>query len=370
MKNWNSTARARAVGLAALLASTTALAACGAGKAQNPADDGAAGEQGGGTQAASSACPVGEPDEGIDTTVRIDYQNIPNGALLVKQEGLLEACMPNADISWFNFESGGAAIQGFGSDSVDIGLAGSSPSVKAMSAPLNIDVQTVYIFDVIGDAESLVVKDPSITDLAGLKGKKVAVPFSSTAHFSLLKVLQDEGLTGEVELVNLSPEAIVAAFDRGEVDAAWTWAPTLTQLLDDGATRIMSNADAARLGFATFDLAIAKREFIEANPDFMVMWTKIQDYASTQISEHPEEAAVPVAAELGLQPEDVLKQFPGYEYPDAETQLADYYGGDEMASILEETAQFLAEQGEIDKVAAHQVYVDGVYPTALEEVGQ
>lgn len=368
MSTRTSTRPARALTLATLLACVTALSACGAGKAEAPAGGGD--DTAGGTAAAGSDCPVGEPDESIDTTVRIDYQSIPNGDLLVKQEGLLEACMPNADITWINFESGGAAIQGFGSDSVDIGLAGSSPSVKAMSAPLDIDVQTVYIFDVIGDAESLVVKDPSITDLAGLKGKKVAVPFSSTAHFSLLKVLGDEGLTGQVELVNLSPDAIVAAFDRGEVDAAWTWAPTLTELLDDGATRIMSNADAAELGFATFDLAIATRDFIEANPEFMVMWTRVQDYASTQIQQNPEEAAVPIAAELGLQPEQVLEQFPGYEYPDAKTQLADYYGGDEMAKILQETATFLAEQGEIDEVADPQHYADGVYSTALEEVGQ
>ncbi len=365
MSTRTSTRRGRALTLAAALTATTALSACGAGKAGAPQGDDA-----GASGQAAAECPVGEPDESIETTVRIDYQPIPTGQLLVKQEGLLEACMPNADISWFSFESGGAAIQGFGSDSVDIGLAGSSPTVKAMSAPLDIDVQTVYIYDIIGDAESLVVKDPAITDLAGLAGKKVGVPFSSTAHFSLLKILQDEGLTGQVELVNLSPDAIVAAMDRDEIDAAWTWAPTLTQLLDDGATRIMSNADAAELGFATFDLAIAQRDFIEANPEFMVMWTRIQDYASTRITENPEEAAVPIAAELGLQPEDVLKQFPGYEYPDAATQLADYYGGEEMAGVLEETARFLAEQGEIDEVADPEHYADGVFRDALEEVGQ
>ena len=108
MTTRTSTRRTRTLTLAALLASVTALSACGAGKAEAPAGD--AGDGDGGSTAAASDCPVGEPDESIETSVRIDYQSIPNGDLLVKQEGLLEACMPNADISWINFESGGAAI--------------------------------------------------------------------------------------------------------------------------------------------------------------------------------------------------------------------------------------------------------------------
>lgn len=350
--------------LTALVAATT-LSACGAGQVQSPE-----GSAEGGSDAGAGSCPVGEPDETIEAAVRIAYQDIPNGDLLVKQEGLLEACMPNAAIEWNKFDSGGSVVQAFGSASADIGLVGSSPAVKAMSEPLSLDVQAIYIFDVIGDAESLVVKDAGITDVEGLRGKKVAVPFSSTAHFSLLKILQDEGLEAEVELINLSPDAMVAAFDRDEIDAAWVWAPTLPELVSSGGTPILSNADAAERGFATFDMAIGSTPFIEDNPEFMAMWTRVQDYASTQINDNPQEAAASIAAALGLQPDAVQDQFPGYEFPDAATQAGEDYFGGRMGQILGDTATFLADLGEVDSAEPVEFYTERVYTTALDTVAQ
>lgn len=353
--------------LTSLVAAVT-LTACGAGQVETPQspDD----EAGGTSGAAGGDCPVGEPDESVDTTVRIAYQDIPNGDLLVKQEGLLEACLPSATIQWNKFDSGGSVVQAFGSGSADIGLAGSSPAVKAMSEPLNLDVQAIYIYDVIGDAESLVVKDESITGVEGLRGKKVAVPFSSTAHFSLLKILQDEGLESEVELINLSPDAMVAAFDRDEIDGAWVWAPTLPELVNSGGTPILSNADAAERGFATFDMAIGSTPFVEDNPEFMEMWTRVQDHASTQINENPEEAAASIAAALGLEPDAVQDQFPGYEYPDAAAQAGEEYFGGRMGQVLAETATFLADVGEVDSAESVDFYTERVYSQALETVAQ
>ena len=98
----------------------------------------------------------------------------------------------------------------YGSDDVDLGLMGSAPATIASSEPVvkDVDLSVVWIHDVIGEAESLIVKDPTITDISGLKGKKVAVPFSSTAHYSLLQALADAGLdaAGDVEVINLEPE--------------------------------------------------------------------------------------------------------------------------------------------------------------------
>src|SRR5690606_21529361 len=149
------------------------------------------------------AGPV-EPDPSITATVRIGWQAIPNGDLVVKDLQLLERCMPEADISWLKMNSGGDVIQAFGSNSLDISLVGSSPAVKSASPPLNKDIKVIWIGDVIGDAESLVVKDPDAETLADLSGKTIAVPFGSTAHYSLLTALGHEGLLDEVRVVNLA----------------------------------------------------------------------------------------------------------------------------------------------------------------------
>ena len=140
--------------------------------------------------------------------------------------------MPNADISWSQFASGGDVVQAFGANSADLGLVGSSPAAKAVSAPLNLPVQVIWIYDVIGEAESLVARDPSIKGPADLRDKTVAVPFGSTAHYSLLSALAGAGLRGgtDVTLINLAPDAIPAAWQSEQIDAAWVWNPVLGEL--------------------------------------------------------------------------------------------------------------------------------------------
>ena len=105
--------------LAASLGLTLALSGCvQSGRTSHP--DNFAGEV---------ACPV-DPDPSITTTARIGWQAISNGDLVIKDLELLEACMPEANISWVKMNSGGDVIQAFGSESLDISLVGSSPAVR------------------------------------------------------------------------------------------------------------------------------------------------------------------------------------------------------------------------------------------------
>ncbi|MFJ6417768.1 ABC transporter substrate-binding protein [Paeniglutamicibacter sp. NPDC091659] len=317
----------------------------------------------------TSTCPFA-PDESITSTARIAYQHIPNGDLIVKDQGLLEACMPNAKITWSKYDSGGDVVQAFGSNSADLGLIGSSPATKALSAPLNIDMKVVWLHDVIGAAESLIAKDTSVKSIADLKGRTIAVPFSSTAHYSLLNALREAGLDAakDVKVINLSPDKVIGAWQSGEVDAAWVWDPTLTQLKAEGSV-VTGSGETAEAGFPTFDAAGATNAFITANPGFMDVWTKSQNYAVELINEDPKAAAVSVAVELGIAPEEVEKQFTGYKYLTAKEQSgAEYFGG-KLAADFHKTAGFLHGEGEISAVGDEQDYTDGLYGASISKVG-
>ena len=66
-------------------------------------------------------------------------------------------------------------------------------------------------------------------------GKRVATPFASTAHYSLLAALEQNGLSRhDVQLVDLQPQASLAAWERGDIDAVYTWLPTLDELRKNG----------------------------------------------------------------------------------------------------------------------------------------
>ncbi|MHB1172011.1 MAG: taurine ABC transporter substrate-binding protein [Lacisediminihabitans sp.] len=317
----------------------------------------------------NSGCPVAV-DKSVTTTARLAYQMIAGPDLLVRDLGLLEKCMPNAKIQWSQFSSGGDVIQAFGSNSVDLGLLGSSPAARALSAPLNIPMQVVFIQDVIGKAETLVAKDSSIKNVADLVGKTVAVPFSSTSHYSLLKALDNAGVgASSVKLVNLAPDAMLAAWQSGQIDAAYVWDPVLSQLLASG-TPVVSSADTAKMGAPTFDLSGATTSFIEANPKFMSMWTKLENEAVGMIANKPKAAADSIAAQLGIKASDVPALLKGYTFLPADQQLGSDYLGGKMATDLMSTAKFLASQGDIDSANALPAYKAGVYTAGLKAAGK
>lgn len=313
-------------------------------------------------------CPV-EVDSTATGTVRIGWQAIPSANLLVKDRGWIEACLPNVTVTWIKFDSGADVVQGFGSGSVDLATLGSSPATKALSAPLNVDMQVVWIDDVIGAAESLVAKDPAVKTLTDLRGRTIAVPFSSTSHFSLLMALKAAGLTPgtDVKLINLSPDKMLAAWNGSQVDAAWVWDPVLSELTAHG--HIVTGSDVtAKDGNPTFDLEGATRTFVSANPAFVDTWTAIQDHAVGELTgSKAETAAQSVSVQLGSTPEAVLAQLPGYTYPDAQQQaklIADLPGQ------LLATAEFLATQGEVDAVSDLSAYQAGVYSASIEKVAK
>ena len=304
-------------------------------------------------------CPW-EPDDTVTSTARIGYQKIPNGDLIVKDLGLLEACMPNADITWSNFASGGDVVQAYGANSVDIGLMGSSPATIALSAPLELPVSVIWIHDIIGAAESLVVRDESVEDITGLKGRTIAVPFSSTAHFSLLQALQDAGMDSsqDVKLINLEPEKMPSAWQGEQIDAAWVWDPVLSELKSSGHV-VLSSADTAEAGKPTYDLGTASNKFMKSNPEFMEQWANAQDYAVELIDEDPQKAAESIAVELGVSPDEALKLFEGYSYLRADEQAAEDALGGKMAEDLLTTGKFLVAQGGIDAASPPEAYAAG-----------
>ncbi|MFD4367748.1 ABC transporter substrate-binding protein [Rhodococcus sp. NPDC058521] len=322
------------------------------------------GRESGAAASGGQPCPFAV-DESVTTTARIAFQDIPNGDLLVKDSGILESCLPNADITWSKFASGGDVVQAFGSGSADLGLLGSSPATKALSAPLNIDMQVLWIHDVIGAAESLVVRDPAVTSVEQLAGKTIATPFASTAHYSLLAALDKAGVAGKVTLVNLAPDATAAAWQSGEIDGAWIWEPTLSQLTDGHV--LTTSRETADAGVPTFDLAGATSSFIAENPEFVKVWTRAQDWAVEQLQTDPDEAAVALAVQLGISPDQVRPQLDGLEYLRAQQQASPDYLGGKLANNLQSTAQFLLGQGEIKAVSPPEAYQAGVYVDAAAE---
>jgi taurine transport system substrate-binding protein len=344
--------------LAALvLLPALALAACG--------DDGGDAAAASGPEDTTSAAPDG--DLQLPDKITIGYQNIPNGDLVVKQNGWLEdAFGDGVDIEWTLFDSGGAVNEAVLAGSIDIGLAGSSPVSRGLSS--GIDYQVPWIHDVIGDAEALVVRD-DVTSIADLAGKRIATPFASTAHYSLLAALEGAGLTADdVELIDAEPDDIYAAWSRGDIDAAYVWNPNLAKIIEAGGKTLITSADLAEDGKTTYDLAVVRSAFAEEFPDAVEIWLEAEDRAVALIQDDPAAAAELIAVELNITPEEAADQLGDLVFVRAADQVGEDYLGGGLAANLFAAAQFNESLGEIDAVAEEGAYQDGVYTAAAQAV--
>src|SRR6195952_339093 len=201
------------------------------------------------TTLALAGCSVDQPgQEANKPTIRIGYQTFPSGDLIVKNNRWLEQALPDYNIKWVKFDSGADVNTAFIAKELDFGALGSSPVARGLSAPLNIPYKVAFVLDVAGDNEALVARNGSgVNAIADLKGKRVGTPFASTAHYSLLAALAQNNLSpNDVRLVDLQPQAILAAWERGDIDAAYTWLPTLDDLRKTGKDLITSRGWAAR----------------------------------------------------------------------------------------------------------------------------
>ncbi|MGW4943143.1 taurine ABC transporter substrate-binding protein [Actinoplanes sp. NPDC004185] len=326
---------------------------------------------------ATAACGDGAAGGGpgaADKTIRLAYQAFPSGDLIVKNQGLLEKALPDYKITWTKFDSGASINTAFLGRSIDIAAIGSSPVARGLSAPLNIPYQVAFVLDVAGDNEALVARNGSgVTDVAGLRGKKVATPFASTAHYSLLAALNKAGVKeSEVTIVDLEPQDILAAWTRGDLDAAYSWLPSLDELKKNGKV-LISSKELATAGKPTLDLGVVGTAFIQAHPEAVDAWRKVEAQALDVIANDPAAAAKAVGQELNLSPADAQKQLSqGVFLKPADLASPEWLGTEaqpgKLADNLVSASEFLKSQQKIDAVPDLATVRKSVYVKGLPDV--
>ncbi len=263
-------------------------------------------------------------------------------------------------INWKMFGGGGDVLKAMASGEVPIGEVGSSPATAA--AAQGLDVQIVWIIDDINNAEQLVVSAKSgITKIQDLKGKKIATPLASTAHYQLMFALTKAGVNPkEVQILNMRPPEIAAAWERGDLDGTFIWDPVLSKIKTAGGKMILSSADVAKQGAPTFDALMVNKAWADKNKEFVT--ALIKEMAKADAAFKADKAKYTADSDLvktiakvvGAEPKDVPATLNDYGFPTAAEQASDkWLGGGAnsgVAKAMANTAAFLKEQGRITDV--------------------
>lgn len=316
----------------------------------------------GGASSSSSGSTASEPSSTEAATpekIRIGYQVYAGSELLAKGLGLAKEAFSNSQVEYLRFDAGRDVNTALAAKGIDLGVLGSTAAAVGISSGLSYNI--VYLYDLIGSAESLVVKS-DIKTVADLKGKKIAVPFSSTSHYSLLSLLKLEGINqNDLTILDMVPPDMLAAWQRDDIDGGYLWQPTLDKIKNDGGTVLATSADLAKRGYATFDVAVVRSEFAQQYPDVLKKYVEMLDQATQVYRDNPQDAAKALAAELGVSADEALSLAKQSIWLDSSEQADAKYLGTStqpgaIAEALKNTADFMVAQKAIPSAPDQETY--------------
>ncbi|NLL63079.1 MAG: ABC transporter substrate-binding protein [Ruminococcaceae bacterium] len=314
------------------------------------------------------------PRGDLPKQVTVGTIRIANDKTVAYQSGFFKEYFEDRgiEVKMVFFDSGTAANVAFASGDLDFAEMGYTNAIVALDK--NIPVELIWIHEILGQNEALVAqKGRGINSIKDLKGKKVATPFSSTSHYALLQALKSEGLdAGDITLLDMNTEDILAAWRRGDIDAAYTWEPTLTQMKETGVV-ITDSEVLARSGITTADIELVSTDFSKRYPQLVSDYLRAQERAIKTYKETPDVAIESAAKHLQIDKEVAKTQMAGTLWLGAEEQLNSSYLGKEGSpgnfhKVFMDTAVFLYEAKKIGKVPTEEAIEKFINTTYIEKI--
>jgi taurine transport system substrate-binding protein len=283
--------------------------------------------------------------------VIIGHFGNPTPMQAARAEGKFDAAT-GWTIEWRQFGSGTEVIAAMASGDVQVAELGSSPLSNGTSQGLKMELFTIA--QGIGTAESLIAKaDSGIAKVEDVVGKRIAVPVGSTAHYSLMGALSHAGIAEtDLTIMSLPADQIAAAWDSGQIDAAFIWEPVQNQILQTG-TFVLGADQTAPWGYPTFDGWVVNSDFAAANADALAAFAKTMNganmaYLADPAAWHVDSEPVKKIAEMaGADPAQVPAILEGFTFIPLSDQLGENWLGGAVAN-MKATADFLVKAGRID----------------------
>lgn len=169
--------------------------------------------------------------------------------------------LPEKDFRLVEFSATSESSRSFRNGVIEATCSTLDDALRAHHSDL--DVVIVLVLDESKGGDVLLAR-PGIASLAELKGRRVAVDVGSVSALLLARALEHGGLAPtDVNLVYLPIDRHVAAFRAGEVDAAATYEPARTKLLELGAVDLFNSR---KIPGEIVDVLIVRRDYFTRHP--------------------------------------------------------------------------------------------------------
>ena len=289
------------------------------------------------------------------TTVNVGIiEGGPESAILA-EEGYLQKYI-KTKVKVTTYSSGTDINNAFISHTLDFASFGSSPVTLGLVNGVSYKAVAVPYTEG-GQIEALVARNGTgIKSVKDLKGKTIGVPAGTTSHYALLQALKLAGLsTSDVTIEDLSGQNIVAAWKRKEIDAAYTWSPSLDSIKKTG-TVITSDGQLASQGISIPEIAVATNNMMTKYPKVVAQYVKAMLAVGKLVKTNPQRAIADVASWEGISKSAAKAQIEDNHWLTGSEQLSSLTGtgSGSLVETLQLTAQFHKLQENITTVPSRK----------------
>ena len=178
---------------------------------------------------------------------------------------------PGYVVECFPQSSGVTVTSRLDNAQLDVASLGSSPWAEAVAR--GVALKEIYINHYKGNSQGIFVRNRGhIETPLDLTGSRIGTPFGSTSHIQVAYLIDIFQLQ-PVELVNLSPAEIIAAWDDpndpNHLDGAACWGAAREHVLANGGRQLISARVIADWGMPTFNNVVARAAFAKEHPRFV-----------------------------------------------------------------------------------------------------
>lgn len=207
--------------------------------------------------------------------IRIDWATYNPVSMVLKEQGLLEKefAKDGIGVRWVQTLGSNKALEFLNAGSIDFGSTAGS---AALVAKINGNpIKSIYVYS-RPEWTALVTKDPKITKIEDLKGKRVAVTRGTDPHIFLVRAL----LSAKLNERSITPVLLQhpdgkTALVRGDVQAWAGLDPMMAQAeIEDGARLFYRNKDAN-----TWGILNVRETFLKEHPELVQRVLKVYEQA-------------------------------------------------------------------------------------------
>jgi taurine transport system substrate-binding protein len=313
---------------------------------------------------AATGLGAGRAHAAAPATVRVGYFISTDPTMLAKADGWFQDGT-GGKIAWTEMGSGAEINTAIAAGSLDFGLGiGSSPCAAGIAQQL--PYKLIGMVNNIGGAEEMTVRKAAhITKPADFIGKKLATPFGSTSHFRMLGFLKTNNIPlNKVTLLDMNPDAIVAAWSRGEIDAAYVWPPAKSKLIANGGAVYDTWEKLDKAGYDITNLIVVADAFAKQYPASVVGFLKAYGRAMDSYAKDPAGAVKVIAQQAGVSEAVAMADIKEYDFITLKQQLGPDWLGTKakpgkFISVLHATSEFLVQQRSIRKAPPISAFAAG-----------